>query len=751
MFNTSQEQQNIIDALIKNKKCVIGDSVAGSGKTTTVFSLAQQNPYLSFFQLTYNKMLREEVSEKAKILSIENLSVHTYHSLIYNFYLKNNEKKMTTDSIMKQIIKTNNRNCFQLPKIDVLIIDEAQDQTLLYFSLTHKFLLDIFTQQKYYPQLLLLGDRYQGIYNYKGSDYRYLTFVDDIYPHHIFQFEHHSLSTSYRLTNQTAEFVNKVLMGENRIKTERNGSPVIYYMDEIDKISKELAYIIKTKIDTGEITANDIFILSSSIKSEFAPYKKLENELCKLEIPCYVPLDEDSPLNDNSIKGKVVFTTFHQSKGRERHTVIVYGFDESFYFYSKNEDKTKCPSALYVACTRAKNQLILIHDTTNDNNHLPFLKIEPDNFSSLDFVELRTCTSDNPYEANLWNEKAKQRKRRQSKQNNEKNKDKEEHNTSVTELIKHIKDDYLIALEELKNQLCERVCEPKTKINIVREVRMSNGLTEDVSDLNGTIIPVMYEWRKIKRNSIYENLVKKSVDKKLENDEFISKKLRVYPSKIEKIEDFTSLCILDFTVRERLYYKIGQIENYNWLKENDIRKCHLILDKEIGARIREMRFEVPILNTNKCNIKSRRFIFEGVTLETEDFGDVNIGARLDAFDNKNVYEFKCVENLQIEHFLQLIFYCYLWNNYMRHLNGSRDFKLMNILTGEMWKIRDVNSPLIAEVINILLFNKYNLVTDISDAEFLMNCSKEVDCFYNPNIIEKSKNIPATRFMLDDSD
>ncbi len=34
---------------------------------------------------------------------------------------------------------------------------------------------------------------------------------------------------------------------------------------------------------------------------------------------------------------KIIFTTFHKSKGRERKLVIVFNFDESYFYYYNKE------------------------------------------------------------------------------------------------------------------------------------------------------------------------------------------------------------------------------------------------------------------------------------------------------------------------------------------------------------------------------------------------------------------------------
>ena len=56
-----------------------------------------------------------------------------------------------------------------------------------------------------------------------------------------------------------------------------------------------------------------------------------------------------------------MISSFHQSKGLERKIVVVFNFDQSYFkYYAKHENTDVVPNTLYVACTRAKDILILV-------------------------------------------------------------------------------------------------------------------------------------------------------------------------------------------------------------------------------------------------------------------------------------------------------------------------------------------------------------------------------------------------------
>ena len=86
MNEPSDEQLFVINQL-KTQKNVIVDAIAGSGKSTTILSVAKAFIGINILQMTYNSMLRLEIKEKTKVLQIENIEVQTFHSLAKKYYL----------------------------------------------------------------------------------------------------------------------------------------------------------------------------------------------------------------------------------------------------------------------------------------------------------------------------------------------------------------------------------------------------------------------------------------------------------------------------------------------------------------------------------------------------------------------------------------------------------------------------------------------------------------------------------------
>jgi len=96
VLNLSDEQNNVIKCVeSENNVCV--DSVAGSGKTTTILHIAEKLSNLKILLITYNAKLKLETREKSKKLGLNNIEVHSYHSFGVKYY----DNKCYTDDVIQ--------------------------------------------------------------------------------------------------------------------------------------------------------------------------------------------------------------------------------------------------------------------------------------------------------------------------------------------------------------------------------------------------------------------------------------------------------------------------------------------------------------------------------------------------------------------------------------------------------------------------------------------------------------------------
>jgi len=691
----SNEQQDIINCVI-NKQHVISSAVAGSGKSTLVLALAQSTSK-KILQLTYNKLLKMEVETKAKKYGIDTIEIHTYHSLGVKYY----NKEAHDDITLNEIIEEHTNAKIELPEFDIIVVDEAQDMSRLYYKFVRKVIQDIIKNNTRTITLLILGDRYQEMYKFKGADHRYLSFADIIWSEYIF--EKKSLSTSYRVTKSIAWFINNAMLGNNRIISHKDGYPVYYLHHDMNYAHDIILPEIIKMLESGEIKVDDIFVLAYSIKGPFAPIKKLENEFIKyrkyypeLNIECYMPSSDESKIDDNVIKNKIVFSTFHQAKGRERKVVIVYGFDNSYYeYYDKEAKEDECPQNLYVACTRASLRLFLIESI--DKKPLPFLKLSKEELQKSKFID--------------YHEDKDKKNTRNPKQFTF-------HKTSPTDLVKFIKQENLTIINKLVKQLFTTVREKGKIIEIPLVIETSSGNYEQISELNGLIIPAILEAKQHGITSLH-----KEIDIEIKNG--LYNKHPFFKSYVQKIKkenlkliDYVYLGLVYISVKNRIYHKLVQIDNLNWLTYDIVQKCHNNMNIFVSNKIK-YELELPINSKHEENyVKINKYIKEVIFKKENVLGcDVEFNGIIDGFDKDIIWEFKCVEELTIEHYLQVILYAWLWKVVMVEKYGSRRFLLMNIRSEEIQEL-DTNSNLIDDIIKILLENKYCNEKEIDDETFI---------------------------------
>ena len=238
--------------------------------------------------------------------------------------------------------------------------------TKLFFCLAIKIMRDNVING---VQICSFGDVFQNIYTYAGSDGRYLTFANKLFPFYDGgrMWDSLRISTSYRITRQMANFINVNLLKSERLKAVKDGPNVKYVI--ADTFNTTYAYHEILKCIKLGYKPDDIFVLGVTLKkgSKASPIGRLENKLVMYGIPCHSSVSDDSAIDEEIIKGKVCFASFCQVKGMERKVCIVYGFDESYFtFFAKDADRNVCPNVFYVALTRAQERLILIHNYSND-------------------------------------------------------------------------------------------------------------------------------------------------------------------------------------------------------------------------------------------------------------------------------------------------------------------------------------------------------------------------------------------------
>ncbi|KAL7627274.1 hypothetical protein AAE478_001463 [Parahypoxylon ruwenzoriense] len=257
---------------------------------------------------------------------------------------------------------------------DIIILDEFQDCTEDLFWLAYSLISSItHAAGGRGPQIVALGDERQAIYDFRGADSRYLSLLPSIMPTFSCQeWARLPLSKSFRLSRETACFVNEVFLdGENYITGTHSGPKPIYIhadLFQVGRLSEELVPLVKHY--GPERTA----ILAPSIRQNgpLAIFTNLLSE--KYRIPVAVSVSDEVSLDDRDIRGKVCVSTYHQFKGNERDLVIVYGAEADYFdYFGRDLPNDKCPNTIFVALTRAIKQLVVLH--SHQKAPMPFISL----------------------------------------------------------------------------------------------------------------------------------------------------------------------------------------------------------------------------------------------------------------------------------------------------------------------------------------------------------------------------------------
>ena len=734
------EEQKIVFQVIEKGENALVDACAGSGKSTTILSIASKLKNKQFIQLTYNSMLCSEIKTKIDNLNLNNLKVFTYHSLAVKYYSNDSY----TDTALRRILKHNISPRISIPNFDILVIDEAQDMTFLYFKLIVKFCRDMGKK----IQLLILGDFMQGLYEFKGADTRFLTHAKDIWTNfELLQtniFHNCILKMSYRITHEMADFVNNVMLGEKRLYACRNGNPVVYlrrshYNAEIYVVQK-IIHLIKI----GSAVPSDFFILGGSVKGENSAIRRMENTLVEHNIPCHVPMFENDKIDERVIDGKIVFSTFHSVKGRQRKYVFVIGFDKNYFtYFARNLCPKNCPNTLYVACTRATHGLFVIeNDSYIDDRPLPFLKMSHCEMKNQSYIDFHGIPQNIFYK----------RDGEQTHNNNNtiliNGKKIPFHNITPTDLIKFVSESIIEEITPIIDNIFIKISSDNQQvIEIPNIIKLKNGFFEDVSDLNGIAIPMMY-YERIYENQLIDKIpsVENSIQSGgkvlkhiIENSmcevqnkkhSFLRKSIDELPNVCNSISDYLYISNVYVATKEKLYFKLKQIEKdeYNWLTKEMTHSCfsriHNNLSNELFYDgIFSAESEKTIISHNINHNKIDNFLLPYFPNELFRFN-----ARVDLVTAISVWELKCCNSLINDHFLQVVIYAWIWRMVIEdieNLNNILDFKLFNIKTGEIYRLEATTEQLNVIIIK-LLKGKYGEKEIKQDNDFIQDCKNYIE-------------------------
>lgn len=727
----TDEQKDIIDSLSHSN--VIVNAVAGSGKTTTILFLAKAYPEKEIMLITYNAKLRLETRRRCAEMELTNIEVHTYHSFCRKFY----HNQCKTDTEIRETLTRNKEALYNL-LFDILVLDEVQDMTPLYYRFVKKIIKDIPQEKKEEGDdvfFCLLGDVGQSIFEFNGSDSRFLSMGDKVFEGvNKYEWKQCKLSESFRITDTMATFICKgCFQGENRIiSTKKSEIKPRYIMCDPFQPNYQYNRIIKeinTLLEEGYLPS-DIFILAPSIRNNsqridetyetepventcgnknankgLSPVIILENLLIlNLKIPIYIPLSDEGSVDESVMNGKLVFLSFHQSKGLERKVVIVYNFDNTYFkYYEKVKSPHICPNTLYVAITRASERLILVHGFRNE--YLPFMNI--DCFRSPELEELASVMY---YGSGIHKTK-------------EKRDVVNVRNYGATGILRHLSQETVDVCYSLLNIQCIRQASTNT-LHIQHIVKTTES-SEVVSDLNGICFPLYFELLLTNKSSILNALKSKrhkdgysQLYQGIQNICFDDLSLDTTIPSYKMIQELLYISNCWSAYQNKTIHKLFQIQNYNWLSVK--------------------HFEYSTERLNSLGISKKALFEKDVGCTSNIIIPHTINGQIDIIDKpmKKIYEIKCTHELLKEHYIQLALYMYMYETefQIKELKKcpTKKKKKNGVKTssGMKYLLYNINTDHLCEIIydeNIslmylqLIEAKHNQSIECDDLTFLRQC------------------------------
>ena len=726
----TDEQKEIVESLSHSN--VIVNAVAGSGKTTTILFLAKAYPEKEIMLITYNAKLRLETRRRCAEMELTNIEVHTYHSFCRKFY----HNQCKTDTEIRETL-TKNKGALYDFLFDILVLDEVQDMTLLYYRFVNKIIKDIPREKKERGDdvyFCLLGDVGQSIFEFNGSDSRFLSMGDKLFEGiNKYEWKKCKLSESFRITTTMANFICKgCFHDEERIVSHKKSEIKPRYI-MVDPFQPNYQYNrivaeINSLLSEGYLPS-DIFILAPSIRNNsqriddvdetepvenigenknankgLSPIIILENLLIlNLKIPIYIPLSDEGSVDESVMNGKLVFLSFHQSKGLERKIVFVYNFDNTYFkYYEKMKSPYVCPNTLYVAITRASERLILVHGFRN--GYLPFMNI--DCFHSPELEELASVM----YYGSGTN-KTKEKS----------NQGINIRNYGATGILRHLSQETIDICHSLLNIQCIRPASMDT-LHIQHIVKTRDS-SEVVSDLNGICFPLYFELSLTNKSSILNALKSKrhkdgysQLYQGIQDIVFDMTKTTKLPSN-EMIQELLYISNCWSAYQNKTLHKLFQIQNYNWLSVR--------------------HFEYSMERLNSLGISKKALFEKDVGCTSNLIIPHTINGQIDIVDKpmKKIYEIKCTRELLKEHFIQLALYMYMYETeFQIKKSRSKSKKIVRVNSGMKYLLYNINTDNLCEIIydeNIkcmylhLIEAKHKQQIECDDMTFLSQCSNSL--------------------------
>jgi hypothetical protein len=301
------------------------------------------------------------------------------------------------------------------------------------------------------------------------------------------------------------------------------------------------------------------------------------------------------------------------------------------------------------------------------------------------------------------------------------------HHVTPTELVHFIPDHVLIEIIPILLDIFIKETENTPTIDIPTTIETANGCHEDVSDLNGIAIPAMfYDYIESQfsseadpQHSILYDIIQLGMANVREGEHvYLKHKIRDASPVCEQIKDYLFMANLYIAVQEKLYFKLHQIDTYNWLTDDILGKCKTRLLEVLGKECSDMQKKPDIERTivHYMDEEDHLHIDETLSPHFQYKRKFRFSARTDIITYKTLWEIKCTSDITHEHMIQTVIYAWLWRMiYPKNI----DAKIFNIKTGVIYRL-DATTEQLTNIMVMLLKGKYDDRVELLDTDFVKN-------------------------------
>ncbi|KAL6799810.1 P-loop containing nucleoside triphosphate hydrolase protein [Trichoderma sp. SZMC 28012] len=626
-FTLSPEQQNIVKLCTEQN--IVVSARPGTGKTAMAEAIAAHYPHLRIAFSVYLKTLQLE--NERRLGKYPNAQVFTIHGMATLLFGTVAHDDVMILKLIKSGINNNELPEGNFEPFDIIVLDEFQDcDELLYWLVTCFIRVNTRKRGGRPAHLVILGDERQSINRFRGADHRYLTLAPELLsPISSRPFVELPLSESFRLSNETTQFINKTFLGgESYMTSSKPGpKPIVfkYSPPHINALAEKLSVLIK------QYGAKNSAIIAPSVQKNW-PLAKLVKILVKrYGIPIAQPFEYDSPVYKSTLGRKLSISTIHGFKGRERDLVILLDIDSSFFrYHGRDLPDNTCPNEVFVALTRAVEQLVLVHDERK--KLMPFVSV--DNLYETAEVINMTCNK-----AKITSPNAPGRALQFGLDLPPK--------VNVADMARYVRGECLNAI--IQRDLCIQELSrslPEEEHICMRDVVCSDPVKrfyEAVGDINALVVLAAFEHAMTGTATLFGS-----------NNQVTGER-----SSINTDDQISQLCrnACAYLARNSGYlprYLQMRTHDFNWINLGDLALAKSRLQSELGDSASNLKFEVGVerylvVDKRETLLYGRADVVTAPTI-SEDGEIESVGA---------VWEIKFVSQLSNEHIVQACTYAYL--------------------------------------------------------------------------------------------